>query len=54
LPSSREIAADIFFILKAKGNTLVKELCVHMYVNAKMIAVETTPGIRGEWDGENG
>jgi hypothetical protein len=24
--------------------------CVHMYVNAKMLPVETTPGIRGGED----
>jgi hypothetical protein len=24
--------------------------CAHMYVNAKMITIVTTPGIEGGWD----
>jgi hypothetical protein len=32
-----------------KGSRRVKK-CVHMYVNAKMIPVETIPGIRGMGD----
>jgi hypothetical protein len=33
------------YILAAEGKDAIK--CVHMYVNAKMTPVETTPGVGG-------
>jgi hypothetical protein len=30
----------------------VQKKCLHVYINAKMMLVETTPGIRGRRDEE--
>jgi hypothetical protein len=33
--------------VKGIGEWIWHKLCVHMHVNAKMIPIETLPGIRG-------
>jgi hypothetical protein len=40
-------------MLKGIRKVNMVQKCVHMYVNAKMISVETVPGIRGEGIKEN-
>jgi hypothetical protein len=35
---------------KAVGGWMWGKKCIHIYVNEKMIPVETIPGIRGEGD----
>jgi hypothetical protein len=39
---------------KGVGDGIQCKYCVHTYVNAKMIPVETTPGIGGGWMNEKG
>jgi hypothetical protein len=39
---------------KEVGRRIWYKKCIHMYVNAKMIPVQTIPGIRGGRTKENG
>jgi hypothetical protein len=39
----------LFLFFLGVGGGIWYKQCIHSYVNAKMTAVETVPGVRGEW-----